>query len=110
MIQKKPGGGLMKKIWNVGWIYFLVTEYLMWVSLNVLSLKLYSLIRLLSYSGQMEQRLQLNAKRLIYIYDKEKGLAMAISKKSMGNKGNYYEVFKKWIPELESNKEVEKND
>lgn len=44
------------------------------------------------------------------IYDKEKGLAMAISKKSMGNKGNYYEVFKKWIPELESNKEVEKND
>lgn len=35
---------------------------------------------------------------------------MAISKKSMGNKGNYYEVFKKWIPELESNKEVEKND
>lgn len=34
------------------------------------------------------------------IYDKEKGLAMAISKKAMGNQGNYYEVFKKWIPEL----------
>lgn len=33
-------------------------------------------------------------------FDKEKGLAMAISKKAMGNKGNYYEVFKKWIPEL----------
>lgn len=34
------------------------------------------------------------------IYDKEKGLAMAISKKAMGNQGNYYKVFKKWIPEL----------
>ena len=43
-------------------------------------------------------------------FDKEKGLAMAISKKAMGNKGNYYEVFKKWIPELEPNMEVEKND
>lgn len=39
------------------------------------------------------------------IYDKEKGLAMAISKKLWGNKGNYYEVFKKWIPELEPNNE-----
>lgn len=26
----------------------------------------------------------------------EKGLAMAIAKKAYGNKGNYYEVFKKW--------------
>ena len=34
------------------------------------------------------------------IFDKEKGLAMAICKKAMGNKGNYYEEFKKWIPEL----------
>lgn len=25
---------------------------------------------------------------------------MAISKKAMGNQGNYYKVFKKWIPEL----------
>ena len=32
------------------------------------------------------------------IYDKEKGLAMAIAKKAFGNKGNYYEEFKKWIP------------
>lgn len=32
-------------------------------------------------------------------YDPEKGLAMAICKKIMGNKGNYYETFKKWIPE-----------
>lgn len=39
------------------------------------------------------------------IYEEEKGLAMAISKKAMGNQGNYYEVFKKWIPELELNNE-----
>ena len=43
-------------------------------------------------------------------FDKEKSLAMAISKKAMGNEGNYYEVFKKWIPELEPNKEENKND
>ena len=35
-------------------------------------------------------------------YDPEKGLAMAISKKVLGNKGNYYETFKKWLPEKES--------
>lgn len=29
--------------------------------------------------------------------DKEKGLAMAISKKFLGNKGNYYNEFKKWV-------------
>lgn len=32
-------------------------------------------------------------------YDLEKGLAMAIAKKAFGNQGNYYEVFKKWLPE-----------
>ena len=32
-------------------------------------------------------------------YDEEKGLAMAISKKALGNKGNYCNVFKKWLPE-----------
>ena len=31
-------------------------------------------------------------------YDPEKGLAMAIAKKALGNEGNYYEVFKKWLP------------
>lgn len=37
------------------------------------------------------------------IFDKEKGLAMAICKKAMGNKGNYYKEFKKWIkPEPEA--------
>lgn len=34
-------------------------------------------------------------------YDPEKGLAMAISKKALGNKGNYCEVFKTWLPEEE---------
>lgn len=32
-------------------------------------------------------------------FDPEKGLAMAISKKLLGNKGNYYNEFKKWLPE-----------
>jgi hypothetical protein len=32
-------------------------------------------------------------------YDAEKGLALCISKKYFGNKGNFNEVFKKWIPE-----------
>lgn len=31
-------------------------------------------------------------------FDPEKGLAMAISKKMLGNHGNYYEIFKKWLP------------
>ena len=31
------------------------------------------------------------------IYDPEKGLAMAIAKKALGNEGNYYEQFKKWL-------------
>lgn len=30
-------------------------------------------------------------------YDPEKGLAMAIAKKALGNKGNYYNVIKKWV-------------
>lgn len=29
-------------------------------------------------------------------FDPEKGLAMAISKKALGNKGNYYNTIKKW--------------
>lgn len=40
-------------------------------------------------------------------YDPEKGMAMAISKKALGNMGNYCEVFKKWLPEVE---EEEVND
>lgn len=32
------------------------------------------------------------------IYDSEKGLAMCFAKKLLGNEGNYYNVFKKWLP------------
>lgn len=32
------------------------------------------------------------------IFDPEKGLAMAISKKALGNKGNYCNELKKWLP------------
>lgn len=31
------------------------------------------------------------------LFDREKGLAMAISKKMLGNKGNYFNEFRKWI-------------
>lgn len=33
-------------------------------------------------------------------FDPEKGLAMAISKKALGNKGNYFDIFKKWAGKL----------
>ena len=33
-------------------------------------------------------------------FDEEKGLAMAISKRVLGNRGNYYNEFKKWLPTL----------
>ncbi len=32
-------------------------------------------------------------------FDPEKGLAIAISKKALGNRGNYFNEFKKWLPE-----------
>jgi len=32
-------------------------------------------------------------------FDKEKGLAMAFMKKVLGNKGNYYNYIRKWLPE-----------
>lgn len=35
------------------------------------------------------------------IFDPEKGLAMAISKKALGNKGNYCNELKKWLPNEE---------
>ena len=35
-------------------------------------------------------------------FDPEKGLAMAIAKKSLGNKGDYYNEFKKWLPKEEA--------
>lgn len=33
------------------------------------------------------------------VYDPEKGLAMAMAKKMLGNEGNYYKLFRKWLPE-----------
>ena len=41
-------------------------------------------------------------------YDPEKGLAMCICKKMLGNKGNYYEVFKKWLPKEDDSDVVQK--
>lgn len=38
-------------------------------------------------------------------FDPEKGLAMAISKKTLGNRGNYFNEFKKWLPEQTTDKE-----
>ena len=32
-------------------------------------------------------------------FDREKGLAMAIAKRAFGNKGNYYNVFKRFLEE-----------
>jgi len=40
------------------------------------------------------------------VFDPEKGLAMAISKKALGNKGNYCNELKKWLPETETEKEA----
>lgn len=34
-------------------------------------------------------------------FDPEKGLVMAIAKKAMGNKGNYYNEIKKWLDECQ---------
>lgn len=33
------------------------------------------------------------------VNDPEKGMAMAICKKVLGNTGSYYEIFKKWLPD-----------
>lgn len=42
-------------------------------------------------------------------YDPEKGLAMAIAKKALGNEGNYYNVFKKWLPKYDEEIEIDQN-
>ena len=43
-------------------------------------------------------------------YDPEKGMALAIAKHFLGDKGNYYETFKKWLPkEHETVKESKSN-
>lgn len=45
-------------------------------------------------------------------FDPEKGLSMAISKKALGNKHDYYNVFKKWLPKekKEDKKPTKKNE
>lgn len=43
-------------------------------------------------------------------FDEEKGLAMAISKRVLGNRGNYYNEFKKWLPKIEVSCEGENCD
>ena len=45
------------------------------------------------------------------IFDPEKGLAMAISKRAFGDNRDYYEVFAKWIGKYEyQQKKKERND
>ncbi len=36
------------------------------------------------------------------MFDPEKGLAMAISKKALGNKGNYFNEIKKWVEKYDT--------
>lgn len=40
-------------------------------------------------------------------YDPEKGLAMCFSKKALGNKGSYYNTFKKYLEQYERQKDLE---
>lgn len=40
------------------------------------------------------------------VYSEEVGLAMAISKKALGNQGNFNNVFKKWVPETNSRENI----
>lgn len=42
-------------------------------------------------------------------YDNQTGLAMAIAKKALGNSGNYYNVFKKHLPDIEECEKEETN-
>lgn len=37
-------------------------------------------------------------------FDPEKGLAMAFAKKYLGNHGNYYDIFRKWLPKKKQEK------
>lgn len=40
------------------------------------------------------------------LYDPEKGLAMAITKKALGNEGNYFDTIKKWVGDNKSESEA----
>lgn len=41
-------------------------------------------------------------------FDEEKGLAMAIAKKALGNEGKYFNEIKKWLPKIEEKNPVER--
>ena len=41
-------------------------------------------------------------------FDPEKGLAMAIAKKALGNQGNYFNEFRKWVDTYEPKKKEKK--
>lgn len=43
------------------------------------------------------------------VWDPEKGLAMAVVKKMMGNKGNYNKLFDKYIPQEQKNQQTVKD-
>lgn len=43
-------------------------------------------------------------------YDPEKGLAMAIAKRALGNEGSYYNIFRKWLPKEEPKPKFEEDD
>lgn len=43
----------------------------------------------------------------LYSYDPEKGLAMCIAKKALGNKGNYYNEFKRWLEDNGNDKNTD---
>lgn len=40
------------------------------------------------------------------VYNPEQGLAMCIIKKMCGNKGNYNDIFTKWLPKENNNEET----
>ena len=42
-------------------------------------------------------------------FDPEKGLAMAIAKKALGNQGNYFNEIRKWVDTYDSKKKEKKN-
>lgn len=43
-------------------------------------------------------------------FDPEKGLAMAIAKKALGNEGNYFNRIKKWTEDVEESYSYDEND
>lgn len=43
------------------------------------------------------------------VYSKETGLALCIAKKALGNKGNFNDVFHKWIPEEDAESNLSTN-